>query len=176
MRAFRSSALALLAVVVLVGCGGADEPAVTTAADGTVTASLSLKSGGETWVVTLPEGSTEAYDLYGNDGRKPVAIWQEGPIEMPLGALFAIGLEAPVGSDATWRATGGTADGTVLELVQQGVNPYDATTPDAELGVHYFVFRGTAEGSGTLEFGRFAPVSEAPDETTTFDVVITAGE
>jgi hypothetical protein len=164
----------ILAGVIGVGCSGGNEaPVLSTGPDGTGTATLTLKSG-DTWVVTLPEGSSEVYDLYGNDGSDPIDIWQESPITMPEGVPFAIALAAPTTRDGVWRATGGTADGTVLAPLQQGVNPYDIALPGSDPGVHYFVYRGTAAGTGTLEFGLFPPDADTPQESRSFDVTITA--
>lgn len=169
-------ALALAAAsLALVGCGGGDAPEVSTAADGSATATLKTKDG-DTWTVTLAEGQTEAFDVYGNYGNLdgPISIWQigAGPISQAKDSLFAIGLPQSASTGYTWRAAGGTADGGVVELVEQGVNTKDPGLPGSA-GTHYFVYRATTAGSGTLEFQQFAPGSETPETTEKFDVTVT---
>jgi predicted secreted protein len=174
----RSSAIliaAILAVPVLLtaACGGEDTPSVTTGADGVATATLKTKAGDE-WTVTLAEGETEVLDLYGNYGDEPIGIWSPGGggIAQASGTAFAIGLEQNASTGYVWRAAGGTADGTVVELVEQGVNPHDPGTPGAP-GTHYFVYRATTAGQGTLAFELIPPGGDTPETTETFDVTVT---
>ena len=159
----------------MIGCGGDKAPTLTTGEKGTVTATLTTK-GGDEWTVTMAEGQTEVYDLYGNDGRDPISIWSPGagPIEAPVDSLFAIGLPETAGTGFAWHAADGTAVGTVVELVQQGVNPYDPGEgmPGAP-GTHYFVYRATAAGESTLVFNLLPPGSDTPDQTETFEVRVT---
>ena len=164
---------AAAAALVLAGCGDeASAPALSTAADGTVVAELRTKAG-DAWTVTLPEGATEAYDLYGNDGRDPIGIWQQGPIAATADELFAIGLPQQGGTGYAWRPVEDTAAGTVVELVQQGVNPHDPGegVPGGEQ-TQYYVYRAKANGTGTIEFGLFAPGSDAPERTETFEIEV----
>lgn len=167
-------AIAVIAAM-LTACGGDKTPSLSTGEDGTVTATLTTANGDE-WTVTMAEGQTEAYDLYGNDGREPIGIWRPGtgPIQASTDSLFAIGLEETPGTGYTWRAAGGTALEGTVELVQQGVNPHDPgeAAPGAP-ATHYFVYRATAAGEGTLQFDLFPPGSDTPEESTTFDVGVT---
>lgn len=180
----RLLALAALALLVpgIAACGDdATAPAVTTTADGEVVAELATASG-DTWTVTLPEGSTEAYDLYGNDGREPIAIWLEdaGPVSVAPDGLFAIGLRQQGGTGYSWRPLADTwtpaeegETGPLVELVEQGVNPYDPGegVPGGE-ETHYYVYRATAPGSGSIEFGLFGPGAEEPERTTTIAIEV----
>lgn len=175
MRRSPALVIAAAAALVLAGCGDeTSAPAVSTAADGTVVAELQTKAG-DAWTVTLPAGATEAYDLYGNDGREPIAIWQEGtgPVAAPVDGLFAIGLPQQGGTGYGWRPVEDSAGGTVVELVQQGVNPHDPGegVPGGE-ETHYYVYRATASGTGAIEFGLFAPGSDAPERTATFEIEV----
>ena len=147
-------------------------PSITTAADGNATATLKTASGDE-WTVTLAEGETEALDLYGNAGDEPIGIWSPdgGAITQAAGTLFAIGLEQNASTGYVWRAAGGTAEGASVELVEQGVNPHDPGTPGAP-GTHYFVYRATTAGEGTLAFELVPPDSDTPERTETFDVTV----
>lgn len=166
--------LASIGALALAGCGGDDvsAPAVTTTPDGAVVAELTIKSG-ESWTVTLPEGATEAYDLYGNDGRDPIDIWQEGPVSAKVDQLFAIGLRQQGGTGYSWRPLEDSATGSVVDLVEQGVNPHDPGegVPGGE-ETHYYVYRATEDGTGRIAFGLFAPGSDAPERTTTFDIEV----
>ncbi len=164
----------LLVTGILAACGGDDgEPVVSTTADGTVIAELETKAG-DAWTVTLPEGATEAYDLYGNDGREPIAIWGEdaGAITTAVDERFAIGLLQQAGTGYAWRPLDDTASGSVVELLQQGVNPHD---PGPEVGgeeTHYYVYRATAAGTGRIEFGLYGPGADQPERTAAFDVTV----
>ena len=165
--------VALLAVA-LAACGDqSTAPEISTAADGEVVAKLTDKSGDQ-WTVTLPEGASEAYDLYGNDGRDPIGIWTKGPITAKADTRFAIGLPVNGGTGYVWRATGGSTAGSVAQLLEQGINPNDPgeSVPGGS-ATHYFVYRATAAGTGTLEFGLYPPGADAPERTETFDVTVT---
>lgn len=168
-------ALVATGALVLAACGDETrEPVVSTSADGAVVAELQTKAG-DAWTVTLPEGATTAYDLYGNDGREPIAIWNEGagPVAAEVDALFAIGLRVQGGTGAVWRPLDDTAAGTVVELVQQGINPYDPGdgVPGGE-ETQYFVYRATAAGAGEIAFGLFGPGATEPERTTTFAIEV----
>lgn len=182
MRRHLAAALLIAAALPLAACGGdAKEPVVSTAADGTVVAALETASGDE-WTVTLPDGATEAYDLYGNDGREPISIWLEdaGPVSTATDQLFAIGLRQQGGTGSSWRPIADTwtpaeegETGPLVELVQQGVNPHDPGegVPGGE-ETHYYVYRAIAPGSGTIEFGLFGPGAEEPERTTTMAIEV----
>lgn len=183
MQRLAIAALALVLGGLAAACGGDDgaTPVVSTAADGTVVSVLETASG-DSWTVTLPEGASEAFDLYGNDGRDPIAIWLEdaGPVSTAVDGLFAIGLRQQGGTGYSWRPLADTwtpaeegETGPLVELVQQGVNPHDPGegVPGGE-ETHYFVYRGTAPGSGSIEFGLFGPGAEEPERTATVAIEI----
>jgi len=153
--------------IVAAGCG--DTGTVT--AGGTAT--LPLRDGGQ-YTVTLAPGQAEAIDIFANSGGEPVSIWgTPGGTDIPatVGAPFAIGLIQAAGTGYTWKATGGTAEGSVVALVQDGVLQED--TGPGSPGTHYFVYRGTAAGTGTLEFSQYPPGREKASKTDTYAVTVT---
>ena len=175
----RSFAAALVALTVLplglAACGDPMEtPTLSTSADGDVVAELGPEAG-DAWTVTLPAGATEAYDLYGNDGGDPIAIWAEGagPVSADVDQLFAIGLRQQGGTGFAWRPLEDTASGAIVELVQQGVNPHDPGegVPGGE-ETHYYVYRATAAGTGRIEFGLYGPGADEPERTAAFDITV----
>ena len=182
MRRRLPIALLVAAALPLAACGDdAKEPVVSTTADGTVVAELETASG-DAWTVTLPEGATEAYDLYGNDGREPISIRLEdaGPVSAAPGGLFAIGLRQQGGTGYSWRPIADAwtpveegETGPLVELVEQGVNPHDPGegVPGGE-ETHYYVYRAVVPGSGTIEFGLFGPGAEEPERMATMAIEV----
>lgn len=163
----------LLVTGLLAACGGDDgEPVVSTAADGTVVAELETKAG-DAWTVTLPEGATEAYDLYGNDGREPIQILSQDTVSytVPVGEMFAVALPQWDGPFA-WRALEDTASGSILKLVEQGVNPHDAELQGGPAGTHYYVYRAVAAGRGTLGYGLFSIGTDELQMTSGLDIEV----
>jgi predicted secreted protein len=177
MRRPGAAALAAIALVagglVASGCGegGTAQTAGTAPGGGTATVAL---ADGNSYTVTLAEGQAAPVDIFGDPDGKEVFIYQPGSgtnVEEPQGAMFAVALDEPAGTGYTWRATGGTASGTVVATVQNAV----ITTGDGAgaAGTHYWVYRAAAPGSGTLTFDKFASGSEKASGTATFRVTVT---
>ena len=161
--------------LVAAGCGESTSTdtsaAITVAADGTAT--LPLRDGGD-YTVTMAEGQTTPVDIFGNTGGDPVSVWSgndSGPVEATVGAPFAIELAQSPSTGYSWKATGGTAPGAVVELVQDWVLTEDKGPGSP--GTHYWVYRGTAEGSGTIEFQQFPPGTSSPSKEQVVKVIVT---
>ncbi|GEM_PF-563509 len=165
---------AALAAGALAGCGSSSSTdtggSVSTSADGGAT--LTYADGG-TYTVTLANGATEPIDIYGNSGQGPVSIYNggSGEIAATLGQPFAVGLAQSPSTGYQWKATGGTAPGTVVELVQDWVGVDDPGTPGTN-GTHYWVYKASAGGSGTLTFSEYPPGSSKASKTETFTVTV----
>ena len=133
------------ALAVGAGCGGS-EPA-TTAGGGGVTTSASAAGAETTVTVALTDGTTAVVAAYFPEvGGKPTAV------RAKVGDLIALQLPQAFTGE-TWTADGGTADGTIAELVGQGTAVLPAANSggsDQELPT--FTYRATAAGSGTLAF------------------------
>jgi len=161
-----------LPILVLAGCGSdsASSPEGPTA-------TLTLANG-DTYTVTLAPGVTEPIDIFGNDGGAPVGIWGESSpggsevlqITSKVGEPFGVEVPQSASTGAAWQPTGGTAPGTVVELVQDFVLAEDKGPGSP--GTHYFVYRSTAAGTGTLEFSLFPPGSQQPSATLNAEVTV----
>ena len=165
------SALAAVALGVgLTGCGSSSSSSDTSTAAAGGEATLTTADG-STWTVTLAKGVSAPIDIYGNDGGEPVGIStaSTGPAPATVGKPFAIAMPQSPSTGYAWKATGGTALGTVAELVEDGVNTADPGTPGSP-GTHYFVYNATAAGTGTLTYALYAPGATKATKTQTVTV------
>jgi predicted secreted protein len=168
------AAIALVAGgLVTSGCGGSGTAGTAGTSPGGGTATVALADG-NSYTVTLAAGQAAPVDIFGDPDGREVFIYQPGSgtnVQEPVGALFAVALDAPAGAGYTWRVTGGTANGTVVTPVQNAL----ITTGDGAgaAGTHYWVYRAAAPGSGTLTFDKFASGSEKASGTATFRVTVT---
>lgn len=168
-----AGAALVLAAVGLAAAGCGDSGTGSGSGGGEGTATLPLRDGGG-YTVTLAPGQAEAIDIFANSGGEPVSIWgAPGGTDIPatVGAAFAIGLIQSGGTGYTWKATGGTAPGSVVALVQDWVLQEDSGPGSP--GTHYFVYRGTAAGTGTLEFSQYPPGRDKASKTDTYTVTVT---
>jgi len=74
---------------------------------------------------------------------------------------------------AAWTPVEEGETGSLVELVEQGVNPHDPGegVPGGE-ETHYYVYRAVVPGSGTIEFGLFGPGAEEPERTATMAIEV----
>lgn len=121
-----------------------------------MTTSASATGAKAVVTVTLTDGTQAVVAAYMPEvGRDPTEV------SAKVGDLIA--LQLPVAfTGETWTADGGTADGTIAELVGQGTAVLPAKGSggmDQELPT--FTYRATAAGSGTLAF---RAAKEAPTD------------
>lgn len=174
MRCLAAAVAAIVLVaggLVASGCGesGTAGTAGTSPGGGTATVAL---ADGNSYTVTLAAGQAAPVNIFGDPDGREVFIYQPGSgsnVEEPVGALFAVALDAPAGAGYTWKETGGTARGTVVAPVQNAL----ITTGDGAAGTHYWVYRAAAPGAGTLTFSPFAPDGEKASGAATFRVTVT---
>lgn len=186
-RTTLSFAATAIAATVLTGCGsdggsGSASASASTSAESTSagerTATLKLADG-TSYTVNLAPGVTEPLDIFGNGGGEPVNVWGAGftggsdvlQISTKVGEPFAVELPQSASTGYVWQPTGGTAPGTVVELVEDFVLAEDKGPGSP--GTHYFVYRSTASGTGTLEFNQLPPGSQQPSSTLNAEVTVT---
>lgn len=172
-----------LSVGLLSGCGSGSadndtSPSATGSSSAEQTATLKLANG-QSYTVNLAPGVTEPIDIFGNDGGEPVGVWGAGftggsevlQITSQVGDPFAVELPQSASTGYVWQPTGGSAPGTVVELVEDFVLA-EGTAPGSP-GTHYFVYRSSAAGTGTLVFSQYPPGSQQPSATVNAEVSVT---
>lgn len=92
-------------------------------------------------------------------------------VNVKLGAKFVISLPETAGTGYQWKASGGSAAGTYVDLFDDAFVP---DNPDlaGSSGVRNFTYDTAKAGSGTLKFELLPPGSTTPDNTETFDVTV----
>ena len=139
----------MLAAGVLAGCGGGDS-ATTGAAGGGITTAASAQGADDVATVPLSDGSQAVVASYTPEVGQDNAAGGTR-VQAKVGDVVAL-LVPPAFSDAQWTAEGGTADGTVAELVGQGTAKITPKSGGTDPGYYSFTYRATAAGEGTLAF------------------------
>lgn len=95
-------------------------------------------------------------------------------VNVKLGPKFVISLPETAGTGYQWKASGGSAAGSIVDLFDDAFVP---DNPDlaGSSGVRNFTYDTAKAGSGTLKFELLPPGSTTPDNTETFDVTVAEG-
>lgn len=140
----------VLAAGVVAGCGGGDTSTGGAAEGGGITTAASAQGADDVATVPLSDGSQAVVASYTPEVGQDNAAGGTR-VQAKVGDLVAL-LVPPAFSNAQWTATGGTADGTVAELVGQGTAKITPEAGGTDPGYYAFTYRATAAGQGTLSF------------------------
>lgn len=158
---------AAISIAALTGCGG--DSGASSTGSGSATATSGVVSGtttgdGTMATVTLANGATEEVSVYRSESGTV--------INETLGRTFAVSLPQSPSTGYSWKASGGTAPGAIVELQGDEVTTDDAVPGSP--GTHLFVYRASGEGEGSLEFAEYPPGSDTASTMVTFEVSVGA--
>ncbi len=149
-RGAAATGAVVIAAGVVAGCGGGDASSTGAAEGGGITTAASAQGADDVATVPLSDGSQAVVASY-----TPEVDQLDAPggtrVQAKVGDLVAL-LVPPAFSNGQWTATGGTADGTVAELVGQGTAKVTPTNGGIDPGYYAFTYRAIAAGEGTLSF------------------------
>lgn len=175
-RVIGVAAVVALAAGTVAGCGGGDDGAGTGGQGGGITTEAS--AAGAQLVATVPvaDGSQAVVAGYTPEigsGDTPGGT----RVQATIGDVVALMLPPALG-DAKWTAGGGTADGTIAELVGSGTAKVTPRNGGVDPGWYAFTYRATSAGTGTLEFREEKPAAGggASKQTVAYSYTLVVSE